>query len=62
MSGRYRVIIKQWQQFAVDDLTQIEYQYANSDFDILDHEVESVYDDETGKFIDLKDLPEQEEE
>ena len=62
MKGKYTVIIKQWQQFEVDDLTQIEHEYANSDFHILDHEIESVYDDETGKFIDLKDLPEQEEE
>jgi uncharacterized protein YjiK len=58
---RYHVIIKQYQQFFVDDLSQIEYEYANSDFDILDHEVESVLDITTNTFIKVEDLPEQDE-
>ena len=60
--GRYRVIIKQYQQFFVDDLTQIEREYANGEFDILDHAVESVYDEQDDTFITVDDLPEQEEE
>ena len=60
--GRYRVIIKQYQQFFVDDLTQIEREYANGEFDILNHKVESVYDKQDNTFITVDDLPEQEEE
>jgi len=60
--SRYQVVIKQWQGFAVDDLSQIEHEYANGDFDIYDHEVESVYDTQTNTFITIEDLPEQEEE
>ena len=60
--GRYRVIVKQWQQFFVDDLTTIEWEYANGEFDILDHEIESVCDEKDNTFISVDNLPEQEEE
>ena len=60
--GRYRVIIKQYQQFFVDDLSEIESEYREADFDILDHEIESVHDDQDNVFIQVKDLPDQDEE
>ena len=58
--GRYRVIIKQYQQFFVDDLSQIESEYLEADFDILDHEIESVHDEQDNVFIQVEYLPEQE--
>jgi len=60
--GRYRVIVKQYQQFFVDDLSTIESEYANGEFDILDHEIESVLDEKDNTFISVDNLPEQEEE
>lgn len=59
--SRYRVVIKQYQEFFVDDLTQVEHEYANSDFNILDHEIETVLDTETNTFVAVEDLPEQED-